>query len=264
MRSPLHRRTCMESCQRFAVENEAHVRELNEWARNAHEQVIDEPLAVSDPPPTPRLRGRFHQAAFFVAIPAGVTLIALARTATARAAAAVYAGSLVGLFGVSSAYHRLRWSHRLRAAMKRADHSMIYILIAGTVTPVSLLALRAPWSFVLLGSVWAGAAVGITLKMIRVDGFSILTGVLYIALGWSALLFAPQLARHMSAVNMGLVVLGGLLYTSGAIVLLRKRPDPRPATFGYHEVWHSFVICGSLCHYIAVLLLVLPARTGLG
>jgi hemolysin III len=230
----------------------------------ARNDSIIEPSAGAEPPPKPRLRGRFHQAAFFAAIPAGVTLIALAHTATARAAAVVYAGSLAGLFGVSSAYHRLQWSPRFRAAMKRADHSMIYVMIAGTVTPLSLLALRAPWSFVLLGSVWAGAAVGITLKMIRVDGFNVLTGVLYIALGWSALLFAPQLARHVSAVDMALVVVGGLLYTSGAIVFLRKRPDPRPATFGYHEVWHSFVVFGSLCHYIAVLLLVLPTRTGLG
>jgi hemolysin III len=106
--------------------------------------------------------------------------------------------------------------------------------------------------------------VGITLKMIRVDGFSILTGALYVALGWSALLFVPQLARHLSPIDLGLVVVGGLLYTGGAIVFLRKRPDPRPASFGYHEVWHSFVVAGSLCHYIAVLLLVLPARAGLG
>ena len=214
--------------------------------------------------PTPRMRGRFHQVAFFVAVPAGVTLIALAHTATARTAAAVYAGSLAGLYGVSSAYHRLRWSGRVRAAMKRADHSMIYIVIAGTTTPVALLGLRSPWSFVLLGSVWAGAALGITLKVIRVDGFSILTGTLYVALGWGVVVFAPQLLHRMNAVDLGLVFLGGLLYTGGAIVFLRKRPDPRPATFGYHEVWHSFVVAASLCHYVAVLLLVLSARPVLG
>jgi hemolysin III len=264
MRSRLDRPTRTDSSQRFAVDHQGPVGHFDEGVRHAPDQVADEPVAGSDRPPTPRLRGRFHQAAFFAAIPAGATLIALAHTATARVAAAIYAGSLVGLFGVSSAYHRIRWSPRFRAAMKRADHSMIYVLIAGTVTPLSLLALRAPWSFVLLGCVWVGAAVGITLKMIWVDGFNVLTGVLYVALGWSALLFAPQMARHVSAVNLGLVVVGGLLYSSGAIVFLRKRPDPRPATFGYHEVWHSFVVCGSLCHYIAVLLLVLPARTGLG
>jgi hemolysin III len=88
--------------------------------------------------------------------------------------------------------------------------------------------------------------------------------MLYVVLGWSALVFVPQLARRVSVVNLGLVVLGGLLYTGGAIVFLRKRPDPLPATFGYHEVWHSFVVAGSLCHYIAVLLLILPARAGLG
>ncbi len=176
----------------------------------------------------------------------------------------MFAGSLAGLFGVSGAYHHRRLSPRFHAAMKRADHSMIYILIAGTATPVSLLALPAPWEFVLLGIVWGGAAVGISLKMIRIDGFAIATGALYIVLGWAAVVFAPQLLRHMSAVALGLVVLGGLLYTGGAVVLLRKRPDPKPSTFGYHEIWHSFVVLASVCHYVAVLLLVLPARTGLG
>jgi hemolysin III len=226
--------------------------------------AVLQPLAESDVPPKPRWRGRFHQAAFFLAIPAGVTLIALAHTPTARTAAAVYAGSLAGLFGVSGAYHHLRFSSRFRAVMMRADHSMIFILIAGTCTPVSLLALRPPWSLALLGFVWVGAAVGIALKMIRVDGFRVATGTLYIALGWATLLFTPQLLRHMSAVALGLVVLGGVLYTCGAIVFRSQRPDPRPATFGYHEVWHSFVVVASVCHYIAVLLLVLPARPGLG
>jgi hemolysin III len=221
-------------------------------------------VGESDSPPKPRWRGRFHQVAFLLAIPAGVTLIALAHTATARTAAAVYAGSLAGLFGVSGTYHGLRVSSRFRSGLKRADHSMIYILIAGTTTPLSLLALKPPWSFVLLAFAWGGAVVGITLKLIRVDGFAVTTGILYIVLGWAAVVFAPQLLRHMSTVSLGLVLLGGLMYTGGAIVFLRKRPDPRPDTFGYHEIWHSFVVAGSVCHYIAVLLLILPARTGLG
>lgn len=220
-------------------------------------------VPADDLPPRPRLRGRFHLVAFFVAIPAGIMLVSLAHTATARMAAAVYAGSLAGLFGVSATYHHLR-SPRFRSAMKRADHSMIYVLIAGTATPVSLLALPSPWSWVLLGFVWMGAAVGIALKIIRVDGFNIATGTLYIALGWATVLFTPLLLRHMSTVALGLVALGGVLYTCGAIVFRRKRPDPRPAIFGYHEVWHSFVVLASLCHYIAVMLLVIPAHPGLG
>jgi len=220
-------------------------------------------VPADDLPPRPRLRGRFHLVAFFVAIPAGIALISLAHTVTARTAAAVYAASLVGLFGVSAAYHHLR-SPRFRSAMKRADHSMIYVLIAGTATPVSLLALPSPWSLILLGFVWIGAAVGIALKIIRVDGFNIATGTLYIALGWATVLFTPLLLRHMSTVALALVVLGGVLYTCGAIVFRRKRPDPRPAIFGYHEVWHSFVVLASLCHYIAVLLLIIPVHQGLG
>jgi hemolysin III len=230
--------------------------------------VGDRPDVEADGPPDlepkPSLRGRFHQVAFFVAVPAGVTLITLAHTATARTAAAVYAGSLAALYGVSSAYHRLRWPPKMRAWMKRADHSMIYVLIAGTTTPFAVLALRPPWSFVLLLMVWMGAALGIALKVVRVDGFAVLTGTLYIVLGWSTLVFAPQMIHRMSAPGVALVVLGGLLYTGGAIVLLRRRPDPAPATFGYHEIWHSCVVAASACHYVAVLLLVLPARPALG
>jgi hemolysin III len=210
--------------------------------------------------PIPRLRGRFHQVAFFLAIPAGLTLVLLARTVTARAAAIVYAVSLAALFGVSAAYHRLRWSSRFRRAVRRADHSMIYLLIAGTTTPVSLLALPTPWSLVLLITVWVGAAAGIALKLIRLDGFGLASGLLYLGLGWAALAFTPLLINHAGIVAFGLVVLGGVLYTTGAIVFRSKRPDPFPKVFGYHEVWHSFVVTASACHYVAVLLLFLPGR----
>ena len=214
-------------------------------------------------PMRPALRGRLHQAALFVVIPAGAALVAVAHTETARAVTAVYAASLVGLYGVSTVYHRLRCGPRLRAWMKRADHSMIYVLIAGTTTPFAMLALRAPWSFVLLGIVWLGAAVGIAAKWIRVDGFAVLTGTLYITMGWSALVFAPEFLHRMSPLTLALVLAGGVFYTGGALVFQRGRPDPAPATFGYHEIWHSCVIAATACHYVAVLLVVLPARPAL-
>jgi hemolysin III len=195
-----------------------------------------------------------HQAAVFVAIPAGIVLVTLARNATARVAAITYAVSLVGLYSVSAAYHRLRWSARGRRWIKRADHSMIFVLIAGTLTPIALLALRRPWSIVLLATVWGGALVGIALKLIRVDGFRVATGTLYVALGWSVVLLSPQLVRGLSPAALALVVGGGLLYTAGAVVLLRNAPNPVPGVFGYHEIWHSMVIAGSACHYVAVLL----------
>ena len=210
--------------------------------------------------PVPTWRGRLHQAAFFVAIPAGIALIAVARGTSARVVAAVYAISLVGLYGTSAAYHRLATSATARRWLKRADHSMIFVLIAGTVTPVAALVLRPPWSIVLLIVVWGGAAVGVLLKMLVIDGFRVLTGTLYIVLGWVVVLALPQLVRDLSVASLTLVVAGGILYTLGAIVLLRRRPDPAPSTFGYHEIWHSMVVAASACHYVAVLLIVLTVR----
>ena len=215
-------------------------------------------------PATPAWRGLIHQAAFFVAIPAGVTMIAVARGTSARVAAIVYAISLVGMYGVSAAYHRLVRSETRRRWLKRIDHSMIYVLIAGTTTPVALLGLRPPWSPILLVVVWGGASVGIAMKLLRIERFRAVSAALYIVVGWAAILFAPQLIRGLNLGSLILVLAGGVLYTCGAIVLLRNRPNPSPATFGYHEVWHAMVVAASACHYVAVLLLVLPARTPIG
>jgi hemolysin III len=215
-------------------------------------------------PVKPTWRGVLHQAAFFVAVPAGLTLISVARGTSARVASIVYAASLIGVFGTSAAYHRIVWSDRARRWLKRIDHSMIFVLIAGTVTPVALLGLRPPWSLVLMVVVWAGAAAGIIMKMVRVDGFRRLTGVLYVALGWTAVSLAPQLIRRLSAGTLVLMAIGGVLYMAGAIIFLRRKPDPAPATFGYHEIWHSMVVGASTCHYVAVLLLLLTARSAIG
>jgi hemolysin III len=220
-----------------------------------------EPVATEGP--TPSWRGRTHQIAFFLAIPAGVTLVALARGSSSRLAVTIYALSLVGLYGSSAAYHRLALSPRLRRILKRLDHSMIFLLIAGTVTPVGLLVIHRPWSIVLLTVVWVGAGAGIVLKMARIDGFGLVTSILYIALGWAVVLVSPQLVRGLSPVSLSLVVAGGIIYTSGAIVLLRRKPDPAPATFGYHEIWHAMVVIASACHYFAVLLIVLPVRSAI-
>jgi hemolysin III len=222
---------------------------------------------IGEPEPTPSppaWRGLVHQAAFVVAIPAGVALVAVARGASARVGAVVYALSLIGMFGTSAAYHRIARSERSRDWLKRIDHSMIFILIAGTATPVALLGLQPPWSIVFMVIVWAGAAAGVALKMLRVERFDPLAGALYIALGWAAALLAPQLVVGLNIASLMLVIVGGLLYTLGAVVLLRGRPDPAPATFGYHEIWHSMVAAASACHYVAVLLIVLLARPPTG
>jgi hemolysin III len=208
----------------------------------------------------PRMRGRLHEIAFFVSVPAGVALIALAHTGKARVAASVFAVGLAGVFGASAAYHRIGWSDPARRRMKRLDHSMIFVLIAGTYTPLCLLALSGAWSVAILATVWAGAITGIVLKQVRIDGLKRLSGFLYIALGWASIVALPQLFHSLSTASFALVVAGGLLYTLGAIVFATKRPDPNPAVFGYHEIWHVFTTSAGLCHYVAVLLLVLAVH----
>jgi hemolysin III len=214
----------------------------------------------SDVRPKPLLRGRLHQFAFFAAIPAGAALVAVARGSTARGSAIVYAVSLVALYGTSALYHRRNWTASGLSVIRRLDHAMIYLLIAGTYTPFSLLVLPAPWSYIVLASVWVGAICGMVLKFTRVDGFRILTAVLYIGLGWVAILTARLVLEGLSPVGLALVMSGGLLYTAGAIVLQRRSPDPSPRVFGYHEVWHSMVIGASACHYALILGLVLGSR----
>ena len=214
---------------------------------------------MSSPVAVPRLRGRIHQIAYFISIPMGIALVLLARGAVATAVAAVYALSLTAVFGASAAYHRGSWSDGARRSMKRLDHSMIFVLIAGSYTPIAVLVLHGPWEVVLLALAWSGAAVGITLKLARPDGLHLVSGVLYMAMGWLALIALPQLIRGMSAPEFGLMVVGGLLYTVGAVVLASRRPDPRPAMFGYHEIWHVFQVAAAGCHFAMILLILRSA-----
>jgi len=209
-------------------------------------------------PPKPRFRGRIHQVAFFVSLPAGVVLIMLANGPAAIAVASVYAVSLSAVFGSSAVYHRGRWTERARRWLKRLDHSMIYVLIAASYTPVAALVLGGTWEVVLLSVIWAGAVGGVTMKMARPDGLSVLSAALYIVLGWLAIVALPQLAREMTVAELILLLAGGMLYTAGAIVFASRRPDPSPSIFGYHEVWHSFMVAAAACHYAMILLLLLP------
>ena len=210
-------------------------------------------------PPKPRFRGRIHQVAFFLSVPAGALLVLLASGAAATAVAAIYAASLSAVLGSSAAYHRGAWSEPARRWMKRLDHSMIFVLIAASYTPVAALVLGGPWEVVLISVVWAGAVVGITMKLARPDGLRVPTAVLYMVLGWLAVFALPQLLREMSTAEASLMVAGGLLYTAGAIVFASRRPDPRPSTFGYHEIWHAFMVSAAACHYAMILLLLLAS-----
>ncbi|HZM39670.1 MAG TPA: hemolysin III family protein [Acidimicrobiales bacterium] len=206
----------------------------------------------------PRLRGRLHQVAFFASIPAGIALVALARGVEARVGAAIFAASLTALYGVSAAYHRGQWSARALRHMRRLDHCMIYVLIAGTYTPVVLLALRPSWGISLLVVAWVGAAAGIMITVLRLERWPAVGFTLYLVLGWLAIVAAPQLAASLSSVELTLLAMGGVLYTVGAITLATNRPDPSPAVFGYHEIWHTFVVSASASHFALVWLLVRP------
>jgi hemolysin III len=213
-------------------------------------------IETTELPSKPRFRGRIHQIAFFTSLPAGVALVVLAEGWQARVAALVYAVSLTAVLGSSAAYHRGSWTPPALRRMKRLDHSMIFVLIAGSYTPVALLVLHGPWTVVILSVVWAGAAAGVTLKLIRIDGFHAITGVLYMTLGWLALVVFPQMIHGMPRSGLVLAVLGGLLYTAGAIVFATKRPDPAPSVFGFHEVWHAFMTAAAVCHFAMIVILV--------
>jgi hemolysin III len=206
-------------------------------------------------PAKPRLRGRLHQVAFWLSIPAGLTLVTMAQGAVARIGGAIYALSLSGLYASSAAFHRIPWSPKAWNWMRRLDHSMIFVLIAGTYTPFALLALRPPWSTAILWIAWAGAAVGIALRLLF-PRLSAIQNTLYLGLGWVAVVTLPVMIETLGLAGVALLFAGGLFYTVGAILFLMRKPDPKPTVFGYHEVWHSMVIGGSLCHYALVVMLV--------
>jgi hemolysin III len=208
--------------------------------------------------PRPRMRGRLHQIAFFCSLPLGTTLILLAETAVTRTASAVYALSLSGLYAASAAFHRIQWAPRSWSWMRRIDHSMIFVLIAGTYTPFSLLVLDPPWSIVMLAVVWGGAAAGIVLRLVT-HRLEAVRQVLYLTLGWLAVLTLPFTIGRLGPMAVLLLIGGGIFYTVGAILFLRKVPRLRPEVFGYHEVWHAMVIGGTVCHYLLVLILILRA-----
>jgi hemolysin III len=208
--------------------------------------------------PRPRMRGRLHQIAFFCSIPLGGTLIVLAETAVTRTASAIYALSVSGLYAASAAFHSVSWAPRTWSWMRRLDHSMIFVLIAGTYTPYSLLVLEPPWSIVMLAVVWGGAAAGVVLRLVT-HRLEAVRQTLYLTLGWLAVLTLPFTIGRLGPMAVLLLLGGGIFYTLGAILFLRRIPRLRPEVFGYHEMWHAMVIGGTVCHYLLVLILVLRA-----
>ncbi|MFM2069763.1 MAG: hypothetical protein RLZZ623_26 [Actinomycetota bacterium] len=197
-----------------------------------------------------------HTIAFVVGVPSVVALVALADSGAARIAAAVYGIALVLAFGTSAGYHRLARSERSGRVLQRLDHSMIFVLIAGSYTPLCVLALPKSWGIPMLCFVWTIAGLGVAMKCFGFNRFQRSGYALYPAMGWAAVIVLPVMFRSMTGLEFGLVVASGLIYTAGMPVLLLGRPDPWPRTFGYHEVWHSCTVAAAACHFLAVGLLV--------
>jgi len=220
--------------------------------------IISSPRPAPPPLPIrPRLRGRLHQAAFGASIVGLAALVHVAHSTLALVAACTYGCATAGLYFVSFSYHVLARSPRARRIMQRADHSMIFILIAGSFTPVVLLALHGPARWALLGAVWAIAFGGVALKCLALERFPRLGGGLYIALGWAGVFAAPAFVRRPL---LGLLfLLGGILYTVGAALFASRRPRLNPAWFGYHEAWHTFVVAAGALMFAGNYILVRSA-----
>ena len=206
----------------------------------------------------PRLRGVFHQYAFYVAVVAGAVLVALSDSTRELFATWIYAAALTAMFGVSALYHRVNWrSAQVRVWMRRLDHSAILLLIAGTYTPFALLAFDGRVGDAILVVVWCGAAAGLVLNLAWVDAPKWLTAFVFIALGWVGVVAVPELL-DLGVAPTVLVFVGGALYSLGALAYAFRRPNPVPGTFGYHEVFHVLVIAAAAVHFVAIAAFVVP------
>jgi len=205
----------------------------------------------------PTLRGVIHELGFYAALGLGAALVLTADPGRARVAAAVFASCVAACFGASALYHRPTWRPNARAWLARLDHAGIYLLIAGTYTPFGLIVMSPGWAVPVLAVVWGGALVAILLKVAWVDAPKWLAAACALAIGWSgAAAFSELLAVPLP--GLALVVAGGLLYTAGAIVYVRRAPDPIPHAFGYHEVFHVLTVAAAGCHFAAIAFFVLP------
>jgi len=217
------------------------------------------PRIEARPPVKPRHRGVSHEIAAFVSPILGLVLIVLAPTTSVRWAVLVYTAGLTAMYATSALYHRGRWSTAVTLRLRRLDHSMIVVAIAATYTPVAVAALDVGSARVLLGVVWSLAIVGIGIQMLWLHAPRWLVAALYIAIGWTALAFSPTLWRQLGVISFSLLVLGGVVYSLGAVVYSTRRPDPVPAVFGYHEVFHALVIAAGLVFYVAIVRVVVAA-----
>ena len=204
----------------------------------------------------PLFRGWMHVVAFLLAIPGGTLLIIAANSAAATVGASIYTVGLLLGFGTSAGYHRLAVKPRAKAIMQRMDHSMIFVLIAGSYTPVCLLGLPTSWGITLLCIVWVGALAGVLVKQLAFEKMKVLEYALYPILGWILVVALPVMVRTMTPLELSLLFAGGVLYTVGIPVLVRERPNPWPRVFGYHEIWHAFTVAAGACHFATIGLLI--------
>ncbi len=214
-------------------------------------------MAAVTPRVKPRLRGVSHQVAFFVAVAVGIPLAITADPGKARISAIVFASCVAACFGASALYHRPTWQPRARSWFARLDHAGIYLLIAGTYTPFGLLVLSRAWAIPVLSIIWTGATAAILLKLFWPGLPKVASAGIGLALGWVAVVAFTQLLK-LPLAGLLLLLGGGLAYTLGAITYARRRPDPFPRVFGYHEVFHVLVIVAAGCQYAAIAFYVLP------
>jgi len=206
---------------------------------------------MAEPRTKPLLRGVSHEIAAFAFAPFSFALVAGARGTTALAGAAVYAASVFALFAISAFYHRPMWTPAARDLLGRIDHSAIFVLIAGTYTPFCLLLGTGAGTALLVG-IWVGAALGVAMSIGWPGAPKWLVALVCVLLGWQLLPLAPRLGGVLGPGTFALVVAGGLLYTAGALVYALRRPDPFPRVFGFHEIFHLFVVGAAACHFLAV------------
>ncbi len=206
--------------------------------------------------PKPRLRGWSHAVAAMAAI--ALCPIVIVFSPGVRAAAAVHAGATIGLFAISALYHRFWWGPRMHTVLRRLDHSMIFVAIAATYTPIAIAVLPPGPGRLILTVAWVGAAIGVSTQLLWPGAPRALTVSLYIAVGWAAMLVIDDIWHGLGPAGFALLLIGGLLHTTGAVVYATQRPDPWPGWFGFHEIFHLFVVAAIAVHYVMVATIALP------
>jgi hemolysin III len=211
--------------------------------------LISETISCKQPTMRPLVRGYIHQAAFFIAICACAVLVIHHQGSRSLLASLIYSVSLIGMYGISALYHIPTWSPKYYKIMRRIDHAAIFALIAGSATPICLLTLPSTAGWRLLAIFWVVAFTGMFMATVWTHGPKWIRALFYVAMGWIGVLYFPELKSALNAQNFHLLVAGGIIYTVGALIYAFKKPNPFPRVFGYHEIFHVFVVVASACHF---------------